>query len=116
MLLDHNCIIKQGVLYSRVSASVLLVFSVVTLSIEPAHLAAILPLALLRNSILTDVSANTVLFACFPLANVLSSISPDEGTLAFSLIVDEVTLILLAIFPCQYTVAIHFVLAPISSI
>ena len=100
----------------RESASVVLVLSVVALSIQPAHFTAILPLTLLGNSIFTDVSANTVLFSCFPLTDVLSSVSPDESALALSLIIHEVSFTLLAIFPSEHTVTIHFVLAPVTSI
>jgi hypothetical protein len=57
------------------------------------------PLALSLLPVLADVRANAVLFASLPLSNVLSAICPDKGTLAFTFVVDEVTLIFFAVPP-----------------
>jgi hypothetical protein len=50
-------------------------------------------------SVFADVRADTVLFSSFPLSYVLSAVGPDEGTLTFTFVVDEVTLIFFSISP-----------------
>ena len=66
---------------------------------KPFLFAPVNPLALSLLSVFADVRADTVLFACLPLSDVLSAIGPDEGTLAFSFVVDEVSLIFFAVPP-----------------
>lgn len=57
---------------------------------EPLLLTAIHPLALASDSFFAYVSTNSVLLACFPLSDILSTISPDKRAIALALIVDEV--------------------------
>ena len=55
-----------------------------------------------------------MLLAVHPLAIINSSILPFEDALTLSLIVDEVTLILLAISPFKHAAPVHFILVPVS--
>ena len=86
------------------------------LFVEPLDLAAVLPLTLLGNAFLADVGADAVLFSCFPFADILAAISPNEGTLTLTLIVNELASVCLAVLPFEFAFAIHFVLAPVARI
>jgi len=57
-----------------------------------------------------------MLLSGLPLSNVLTAISPNESTLALTFVIDEVSVVLLPVFPGQITLAIHLVLLPIASI
>ena len=81
---------------------------------DPLDLPSVLPLALLLHSVLTDISADSMLFACFPFADVLAAVCPDESTVALSLIIDELTRVHLAIFPLELAITVHFILAPVT--
>lgn len=83
---------------------------------NPFDLAAVLPLALLLDSVFADVGSNSVLLSSLPLADVLAAVSPDEGAVSFALVVDEVTLVALSIFPLKFAIAVHFVLAPVARV
>jgi hypothetical protein len=66
---------------------------------DPLNLAAVLPLALLLDTLFTDVGADSVLLSGLPLADVLAAISPNEGTVALAFIIYEVTLVHFAVLP-----------------
>jgi hypothetical protein len=55
-----------------------------------------------------------VLLAVLPHAVVDAAVTPLESTLTLSLIVNEVTLVLLAVLPPQNSIAVHLVLLPLS--
>ena len=83
---------------------------------NPPYLSSILPLALLLNTFFAYVHSNAVLLALLPLSNVLAAISPDEGALAFTLVINKVTLVLLPVLPGEYALTVHLVFRPISSV
>ena len=105
---------KSSLIYSK---SFFLLPVVVTLVIaDPSNFAAILPLTLLLDTLLTDVRANAVLFAGLPCSDVFAAIGPDEGSVALALIVDELAAVHLAVLPLELTLAVHFVLAPVAGV
>jgi len=55
-----------------------------------------------------------VLFSSFPFADVLPAIGPAECSSALTLVVDELTLILLLVFPDESSFSVHFIMAPFS--
>jgi hypothetical protein len=79
---------------------------------KPLLFASVNPLALAPHSIFANVGAHTVLLSCFPLANILPSVSPDKRALAFAFVVDEVTLVLLAVSPLENAETVHFIFRP----
>jgi len=57
-----------------------------------------------------------MLLAIPPHSVIDSTILPGELALALSLVVNEVALVLFAIFPCEHTVTMHLVLFPLTFI
>jgi hypothetical protein len=55
-----------------------------------------------------------MLFAIFPLAVVDTTILPGELALTLTLVIHEVTFVLLAIFPGQNSVPMHLILLPLT--
>jgi hypothetical protein len=83
---------------------------------NPPNFSAINPFTLLRNTVLADIGSDTVLLARLPLAYVFSAVCPDESSLAFSLIIQKLTLVLLAVSPGENALAVHFVFRPVSRV
>jgi hypothetical protein len=55
-----------------------------------------------------------VLFPVLPLAYVLTAICPSKLAMAFALVIKEVSLIALAVFPREDPVAMHLVALPLA--
>ena len=55
-----------------------------------------------------------MLLALLPSSNVLAAISPLEGAISLSFIVDKVTCVALSVFPCERAFTVHLVLAPVA--
>jgi len=68
-------------------------------SVQPPYLAAVLPFALLFDALLADVGSNAMLLASLPRTNVFAAISPHESSMAFTLVIDELSTVHLAILP-----------------
>lgn len=83
---------------------------------QPPNLSSILPLTLLLMAVLAYINPDAVLFACFPIPDVLSPISPNELSLSLALVIDKIAFILLAVLPSQDSLAIHFVFLPVSCV
>ena len=83
---------------------------------NPADLASVLPLSLLLNAILTDVSSDAVLFARFPFSDILAAISPYECAMSLTLIIYELAAVALAVLPFEFTFTIHFILSPVARV
>jgi len=83
---------------------------------NPSNLPTVYPFTLLRYAIFTDVGANAVLLARFPFPDVFSPVSPDKGSLAFTFIVQKLTLVLFSVSPCQNSLSVHFVFGPVSRV
>jgi hypothetical protein len=75
-----------------------------------------LPLALLFLALDAYVGSNSMLLACLPFANVLSSVGPAESAFAFTFVINELSFVLFLVFPDQDSLAMHLVVAPLSII
>ena len=57
-----------------------------------------------------------MLFSGLPFSDVLTTVRPDESSVTLTLIVHEIALVHLAVFPFEFAFAVHFVLAPVSCV
>jgi len=68
---------------------IVLSLTIVCICSDPFDLAAVLPLALLLDAVLTNVGADAMLLSSLPFADIFASISPNEGSIAFTLVIDK---------------------------
>ena len=83
---------------------------------NPLDLTSILPLALLLNTLLADVGADSMLLASFPLADIFATILPNKGSMAFALVIHELATVHFTVLPLELALTVHFVLAPVTGI
>ena len=84
--------------------------------VVPALDFALEPLALLNDTLLISEESKAVLLAILPLAVVLSTVFPDQYTVAFLSIVGEFAFIRASIVPPEDPLPMHFVTEPLALI
>lgn len=87
-----------------------IVLVLIIMVIEPSNFPTIKPFTLLRNAVFANVCSHTMLLSRLPLAYVFSAICPNESTVAFTFIIQKLTLVLLSISPGKNALSVHFVL------
>ena len=83
---------------------------------NPLDFTTVLPFTLLLDTLFADISADSMLLASLPLANIFATILPNKGTMAFTFIVYELATVHFTILPLKLAFAIHFVLTPVTGI
>lgn len=81
---------------------------------NPSDFLSVLPLSYPLDVILRYELATSVLLPVTPHAVVDATVFPSEFPLPLTLVIDEVALVLFAILPGQYSVAMHLVLFPLT--
>ena len=79
---------------------------------KPLLFASVYPLALALYTVFADISTDSMLLSCFPLADILSTVSPNKRALSFTLVVNKVSFVLLAVSPLEYSETVHFIFRP----
>lgn len=105
-------------MWSEVAVSgihVVVVFAAVVV-VHPLHFSAVFPDATAPLSLLVNIGALTILLSCSPPSNIAATVCPNERAITLPLVVNEITLILLAILPRQDSLSMHFVLLPLAFI
>ena len=77
---------------------------------------AVLPDAFCYFTVRFRVFASTVHFAIFPLTSVRTTISPHKRSLALTLVIDVIALIVTAISPAVNPITVHIVFLPFASV
>ena len=83
---------------------------------NPLDFTSVLPFTLLLYTLFADVSADSMLLAGLPLADIFATILPNEGTVAFTFVIHELATVHFTILPLELALTIHFILAPVTGI
>ena len=83
---------------------------------NPLDLTSVLPFTLLLDTLLADISTDTVLFASLPFADIFATILPNEGTMTFTFVIYKLATVHFTILPLELALTIHFILAPVTGI
>jgi hypothetical protein len=85
-------------------------------SFKPLLAFTISPKTLFLDACVVTVVTNSALFAFYPSSIVFSAVLPQETALTMSLILLELTNILLTIRPNQVSLPVHLVVQPVAFI